>query len=318
MRKFLFVSFAIFMMQESVQALEPVRLSVANLNVTFLAAGVAQKKGFFKEVGLETEVIRMAPPTSIMALSSGDIGYTMGVGSVTRAAISGLPLKVIAGFVDGSAHALVARPEFKSVKELKGRALGVGAYGSADHVVALMMLQHFGIDTDREIKVVALGADRARLAALKQQLVQAIVVSPPTDVEGKRMGFNLLTRANELFSFPIAGLGTTVKRIEERPDEVKRLIKSLIKANRFIRDNRDEAIQILAEWGRTDRESSVASYDSSVKAFSLDGSIPGDGFRLIIHQAKKDAKITRDISLSEVSDFTILREAQRELGVKAR
>ena len=165
MRTFLFVSFAVFMMQESVQAFEPVRLSVANLNVTFLAAGVAQKKGFFKEVGLATEVIRMAPPTSIMALSSGDIGYTMGVGSVTRAAISGLPVKVIAGFVDGSAHALVARPEFKSVKELKGRALGVGAYGSADHVVALMMLQHFGIDTDREIKVVALGADRVRRPA---------------------------------------------------------------------------------------------------------------------------------------------------------
>jgi NitT/TauT family transport system substrate-binding protein len=318
MRKILFVSFAIFIMQDSVQAMERVRLSVANLNVTFLAAGVAQKKGFFKEMGLEVEVIRMAPPTSIMALSSGDIGYTMGVGSVTRAAISGLPVKVIAGFVDGSAHALVALPEFKSVKELKGRTLGVGAYGSADHVVALMMLRHSGIDTDKEIKVVALGADRARLAALKKHLVQAIVVSPPADLEGKRMGFNLLTRAYELFSFPIAGLGTTVRRIEERLDEVKRVSKSLIKANRFIRDNRDGAIQILAEWGGIDRESSAASYDSSVKVFSPDGSIPEDGFRLIIEQAKKDAKITRDISLSEVSDFTILREAQRELGIKGR
>jgi ABC-type nitrate/sulfonate/bicarbonate transport system substrate-binding protein len=318
MRKFLFVSFAIFMMQESVQAMERIRLSVANLNVTFFAAGVAQKKGFFKEVGLETEVIRMAPPTSIMALSSGDIGYTMGVGSVTRAAIRGLPVKVIAGFVDSSAQALVALPEFKSVKELKGRTLGIGAYGAADHVVALMMLQHFGIDTDKEIKVVALGADRARLAALKQQVVHVIVVSPPADFEGKRMGFNVLTKAYELFSFPIAGLGTTVRRIEERPDEVKRVIKSLIKANRFIRDNRDGAIQILAEWGRTDWESTAASYDSTVKVFSPDGSIPEDGFRLIIDQAKKDAKVTRDIPLSEVSDLTILREAQRELGIKGR
>ena len=132
------------------------------------------------------------------------------------------------------------------------------------------------------------------------------------------MGFNLLTRAYELFSFPIAGLGTTVRRIEERLDEVKRVIKSLIKANRFIRDNRVGAIQILAEWGGIDRESSAASYDSSVKIFSPDGSVPEDGFRLIIDQAKKDAKITRDISLSEVSDFTILREAQRELGIKGR
>jgi len=72
------------------------------------------------------------------------------------------------------------------------------------------------------------------------------------------------------------------------------------------------------EWGRTDRESAVSAYDASVKVFNPDGSIPEDGLRLIIDQAKKEMKIGREVALSEVSDVTILDEAQRELGLKGR
>jgi hypothetical protein len=50
--------------------------------------------------------------------------------------------------------------------------------------------------------------------------------------------------------------------------------------------------------------------------FSADDCIPADGLSLLIDQAKKDAKITRDIPLSEIADFSILREEQQELGLR--
>lgn len=106
--------------------------------------------------------------------------------------------------------------------------------------------------------------------------------------------------------------------MKEKPDEVKRMIKAGIKANRYIRQNRDGSIQVLAEWGRSDRENAAASYDSTVKVFNMDGSIPEDGLRTVIEQAKKDLKSNRDVSPSEVSDLSVLREAQRELGIKGR
>lgn len=145
-----------------------------------------------------------------------------------------------------------------------------------------------------------------------------VVVAPSAGAEAKRAGFHLLSRAYELFKFPFVGLGTNVRKIQEKPDEVKRAIKALIKANRYIRQNRDGAIQVLVEWGRTDRESAVSAYDASVKVFNADGSIPEDGLRLVIDQAKKEMKIGREVVLSEVSDVTILGEAQRELGLKDR
>lgn len=61
----------------------------------------------------------MRAATSIAALSSGDIDYTMLRGSVIRAAIRGLPVRLVAGLMDSSPHVLLALPEIKSVKELR-------------------------------------------------------------------------------------------------------------------------------------------------------------------------------------------------------
>jgi ABC-type nitrate/sulfonate/bicarbonate transport system substrate-binding protein len=129
------------------------------------------------------------------------------------------------------------------------------------------------------------------------------------------MGFNLLVRANEIVKFPYMGLGTTVKKIAEKPDEVKRVLKALIRANQFMIANREEAIQILSAWARTDRQNAAAAYEAIWKGFSKNGGIPDDGLRLVIEQAKNDAKITREIGLSEVSDLKPVLQAQKELGL---
>lgn len=304
--------------ESSAVAAEKIRIGVPNPNMTFLPGWVAVKKGFFKDEGLETEVIRMRVPIMVTAISTGDLDYTMVFGSVVRAAIRGLPVKVVTSLLDSSTHALVSQPEFKSVKELKGKSLGVESIGATSDIAARLMFKHFGIDPEKEIKVLGMGPDRARLAALKEKLVQVASLAPPADIEAQKMGFNILARAYELFSFPFAGLATSAKKIKEKPDEVKRVIKALIKANRYIRENRDAAVQALAEWGRVDREVAASAYDSTIKVFSPDGSIPEEGLRLVIEQAKKEANITREIALSEVSDVTILREAQRDLGIKGR
>jgi NitT/TauT family transport system substrate-binding protein len=299
-------------------AAERIRISVTNFNMSFLPSGLAVKRGFFREEGLDAEVIRMNANVAITALASGDTDYTMIFGSVVRAAIRGLPVRVVASLIDGSTHALIGRPEFKSAKELRGRTLGIQAYGATDHVAAMMMLKRLGIDPEKEIKVVALGSAAARLSALKENVVEAAVISPPADEEARKLGFNIMARAYELFTFPFVGLGTNTRKLKENPNEVKRTIKALIKANRFIRHNREGTIETLAEWGRTTPALAAAAYDSAFKVYNLDGNIPDDGLLAVIDQAVKEAKLTRQVAIGEVADTTLLREAQRELEGKAR
>jgi ABC-type nitrate/sulfonate/bicarbonate transport system substrate-binding protein len=106
--------------------------------------------------------------------------------------------------------------------------------------------------------------------------------------------------------------------MKEKPQELKKLIKVLITANRFIREKREESIRVLMEWGRTEKENAADAYDSTWQVFSPDGSLTEDGMRLVIEDGKKALKITRPVPLIEVADASALREAQRELGLKPR
>jgi len=291
------------------------RIAVTNPNMSFLPSGVALKKGFFKDEGLEVEIIRMNVPTIITALVTGDIGYTLLFGSVVRGALRGMPMRALASLLDGSTHALVAKPEYKSGKELKGKTVGIGNFGGTDEVAGRMMLKSFGLDTEKDLKFIALGPDRARLAALKEGLVDVAVIAPPADALGKQMGFNVLLRAYEVFSFPFIGVGANLKTIKEKPEEVKKVVKALVRANRFIREDKEGAVRVLMEWGKVEREHAVASYDSAWKVFSPDGNIPQEGLRLVVEQAKAELKLTREIPVSEIVDLASLRAAQKELGI---
>lgn len=301
-----------------VLAVEKIRISVSgSYNMIFLTAGVAQKKGFFKDQDLDAEIIVMRPPTSIAALSSGDIDYTMLTGSVIRAAIRGLPVRLVAGFMSSSPHVLLARSEIKSVKELKGKKVGIDSYGAATHVLARIIIGRYGLDPDKEIQFLSLGSDSARFAALQQGLTDVVVTSPPWDFEGKKMGYNVLARAYDFVNFPLSGLGVSIKKVQENPGQVKRVVKALLRASRFISENREESARVLMEWGKVEAQHAYASYDSTVKVVSKDGNIPMDGLKLLIDLARKDAKITREISIGEVADFSILYEVQRELGLRS-
>jgi ABC-type nitrate/sulfonate/bicarbonate transport system substrate-binding protein len=299
-------------------ALDRIRIAVSNPNMPNLTVAMAQKNGLFKDEALEAEIIRMNPNVAITALATGDVDYCQLFGAVVGAAIAGLPVRIVAGFLDNWPMTLIAQPELKALKDLKGKTLGISSFGATPDVAARMMIKQAGIDADKEIKILALGSDAARLMALKQRVVDVVVISPPADTQMEKQGYRILARAYELFSFPYLGLGTHTRKIKEKPDEIRRVIKATIRANRFIRDNRDEAVRALIAWGKVEREFAYASYDALRNLFNADGAVPEDGLKLVIEQARRNAKVIREIMPNEVVDLTFLHEAQAELGIKAR
>jgi hypothetical protein len=74
----------------------------------------------------------------------------------------------------------------------------------------------------------------------------------------------------------------------------------------------------MTEWMKIDKEMAAATYESVVKAFSDDLSLPENGLRLLIEEAKRATKVEREVTTNEVADLSILREAQRELGITGR
>jgi NitT/TauT family transport system substrate-binding protein len=305
-----------FTVSHELYGADKTRIAVTNFNLSYLPVGVAIKRSFFKDEGLDVEVIRMNTPNTLSAMLTGDVGYTLLFGSVVRAALRGLPIRAVASLLDSPTYAMIARPEYKTLKELRGKTVGIANFGGTDEVLSKMILKAQGIDVDRELKFIALGTDRARLAALKEGLVDVAIISPPGDTLGRQMGFNVLTRAYDNFNFPFLGIGTNLKSLKDRPQEVRRVTKSLIRANRSIREDKEGAVRVLVDWAKIEREHALASYDSAWKVFSPDGTIQPEGLKLVIDQAKSELKLTRDVPLSEVVDPAPLLDAQRELGIR--
>src|SRR5512132_2256744 len=284
-------------------ALDRIRIAVSNPNMPNLTVAVAQKKGFFKDENIDAEIIRMNPNVAITALATGDVDYCQLFAAVVGGAIAGLPVRIVAGFLDNWPMTLIAQPEYKSLKELKGKTLGISSFGATPDVGARMMLKQAGVDPEKDIKVLALGSDAARLTALKQRVVDVVVISPPADAQMEKQGYKILARAYELFNFPYLGLGTHMRKIKEKPEEIRATIRATIRANRYIRDNRDEAVHALVAWGKVEREFAYASYDALRNLFNADGGVPEDGLRLVIDQARRSAKVTREVAASDVADF---------------
>src|SRR5688572_8990017 len=266
MEKCLLMLVAVFVLHAPVDAADKIRITVSGLSGQFMTFPLAQKRGFLKEEGIEAEIIRISAAAGKAALSGGEVDYSTGIGGTAiGGALSGMPIKVVACFVLAPVLALVARSEIKSVQALKGKTVAVLIFGGVAHFAARAVAKHYGLDPEKDLKYLAVGPPDARFAALSQGLVDAAVLGPPLDFEARKQGFNILARAHDVLVFPETGLVTSVKKIQEKPDEIKRVIRAGIKANRYIRGNRDGTIQFLMDWLKLNREIATATYDGVAK-----------------------------------------------------
>jgi NitT/TauT family transport system substrate-binding protein len=314
MAKLFVALLASFLLQTSAHAEDKIRIGLP-ADAGHFTLPLAQKAGFLREAGIEAELITLTGPVANIALSSGDIDYYTGFGSAMRAMLQGqLPARIVVCYRPSPHFVIVARPEIKSVKDLKGKVFGNNPGGGPD-LVARLIFKHFGMDPDRDIKFTR-GTNDTALARMKQGLMDATALPVPRDYQAIKMGFTVLARAEDLFTYPISGLVAHTKKIKEKPDEVKRVIRAGIKANRYMRANRDGTIPILMSTYRIDKNVATALYDSFVKGFNDDGNLPEDGVRRLIEDTKSVTKVDREITINEVADLSILREAQRDLGIK--
>lgn len=317
MEKLFVTLLTMIVFQTSAGAADKIRISMTGFAGQFMTFPLAQKRGFLKEEGFDAEIIRISAAAGRAALTNGDIDYSTGIGGTAiGGALSGIPIRVVACFVPVPVLCLVALPEFKTVQSLKGKTIAILISGGVAHFAARAMVKNAGLDPEKEMKYLAVGPPDARYAALTQSLVEAAILAPPLDFEARKQGYNLLSRADDVMVLPETGLVAGLKKINDKPDEIRRVIRAGIKANRYIRANRDGTVQFLTEWLKLNREAAAATYDSVVRVYNEDANVCDKGLRSIIDDTKKTMKLSRDVPYSEVADLSILREAQRELAGK--
>ena len=295
------------------EAQEKIRVTYANNSLSFLAAFIARDRGFYAKNGLSAELVQARPTVNIAALVSGDVDYAEVFGSAIRSAARGAPVRAFSTSIKAPFFSLIVNPTIKSFKDLKGRVIGVTSLGGTNQISGRLMLQHFGIDPDRDVKFLAIGEEKFVVEAFKTKRVDAILVAPPFSILMKREGFTALANTADVVSIPLAGLSATVEKIKQNRSQVKRVLKSEIEALRYLREDAAGSIEVIRRRFAMDDAMARESYEVVVNAFSKDGRVDQAGVENLLEIERK-AGLSKTVTIDQVIDASIAEEVLKELG----
>ncbi len=298
-------------------AAEKVLISYSSRTYAFLPAEVAAAKGFFRDEGIEPVLVQMRSQVAVPAMMNGDIQYTLTFGNIMSAALQGMPFKQLAVLTEKPLHHIVARPEIKTIADLKGKRLGTQRIGGSDYLAAEAILQAKGIE-QKDVQMVTLGADEpVRVEMLRKGLVDAVCVSPPGPMRLQREGYNIVGGPKDLkVGSPISAVSITDQRLKENREQAKRLVRAIVRGLRLVRERKDEVVPIMSRWLQQTKEVASESYDLILPSFSPDGGVSDATYQFAVDARLKELKSDKRVPLSQLRDFSLLAEVQKELKLR--
>ena len=295
---------------------EKIRIGISSSSPGFLPTVIAEQKGFFTKYGLASEHIRISLAVAMNALSTGDLDYAVTMAQGIAGAIRGAPVKLLMMTQDRLVFFLMVRPGIQQVTDLRNKTVGISYFGSTTHLVADVIAKRYGLTPGKDIHLLPSGDDNGRIASLEAGRVDAVIGGPPLNMWGAKKNYKVIAWAKDYTNLPQNAVIVTDKKIQQSPDQAKRVIKGTIEALRFIQTNKKESIDILAAYSRSDRETAVGMFEAYFPAYSRDGTMTDEALQAAVDDALIRAKLDKKIPLSQVADRSLLIEAQRELGLK--
>jgi NitT/TauT family transport system substrate-binding protein len=176
-------------------------IAVSNPDMSFLSGGVAQYQGYFKDEGLDVEVLQMNANVSVAALAAGNVDYNLILQSVVTANLRGLPLKIAGILIERPNHVVVVHPTIQKFGDLKNKKIAISSFGSLVDILARLTAAHFNLDPKSDVQFVAAGSSSARVAQLQAGVVQAAFVTPPGNLRAEASGIQDIVERQGLISF---------------------------------------------------------------------------------------------------------------------
>lgn len=269
---------------------------------------VAMRKGFYKDEGMDVDKVQMQPALGVKALISGDVDYLLAWGSALRAAVTGVPVKAVVGIAGRPLHVLVARPEIKTPKDLKGRVIGVDSIAGTVDYLARVAVRHFGLEPERDVKIIVTGESPTRLAALHSGAIDATPIDVAFAVKAEDEGFRRLVYLGDLIELPLSGIAVTDQKLQTHREQVRKVVRATMRGTRYFKQNRNDTVQMLADYLRITPTQAAKAYDTSVNSFSNDGMISDKGVQLDVQLTKERLKLTKEIPLSQLVDWSLVKE----------
>jgi NitT/TauT family transport system substrate-binding protein len=214
-------------------AADRLRIAYSSISAAYTGIWVARDAGLFAKEGLEDQIIFIPSATQLaQVLVAGDVDIaSLGGGPVMAASLSGADLKVIGNNVNKLIFSIHAKPEVKSLEELRGKRIAVSRFGSSADIAARTALRKFNMDPTKDVNLMQLGTMSNMFGALKSGAVEASVVSPPTQFLSEKMGFKEIVSITEMdLAYPNPSMAVRGELIRTKPDLIDRFMRAACSA----------------------------------------------------------------------------------------
>jgi len=214
---------------------------------------IVKDKGLFGKYGLSSEIIYISGGSiNVQVLVSGNLDFSQLSGAPGAAAnLSGADIVYIAAFLDKLNYQLVTRPEIKSTEQLKGKKLGVSRFASSADFGLRAMLKKLGLDPAREVSILQIGDEPARLAAVKSGNIDGTVMNAPFGIEAERQHLYILADSLKMgIPFFNTGILATRRFLDQNEAKTLNLLRAYLEAIKVFKTDKEYSLKAMAQFTR--------------------------------------------------------------------
>lgn len=230
---------------------------------------IAQEKGFFKKNGLDISLTHIPTNQAMQALIGGKIHFTTVGPQVVEASLAGADTVYIMGVINSFVLSMYAKPEIASVKALSGKTIGATNKGTPTDFAARLILKQNGLVADTDVKFAYLKEIPALVAALKEGIIDAAMLSAPSTLTARNFGLKELVNITaQKIPYAQHSIATTKSYIAANQDTVRRFVRAAAEALDYTRKNRAEVLPVMSKFTKiTDPAQLNEALDAYEKAW---------------------------------------------------
>jgi ABC-type nitrate/sulfonate/bicarbonate transport system substrate-binding protein len=294
----------------------PVRIGIVSRSTLDMPFYVARDRGFFREEGLEAEMVLMRASLTVQAMLAGSIDFGTATGTAVSATVNGADVRVVMAMSDTPSFDLFALPSITSVQQLRGKKIGVAGIGGLTEILARQILIANQIPPD-QVTFLPLGASDVTYVSLKAGVIDATMLQIPQNFLAQDEGFRKLASGADVYRVVQGGLTTSKATISERSELVTKTIRAALRAVRLIRNDKKYALEFMKgpylDLGKERERFTERAYEAAVQGYVLSGVVDEKLQREMITVAAQRSKSAQSLPPERVFDFSFARKATETL-----
>jgi len=299
------------------QELKKIHVAIPAVTPSVSTFAVAKERGYYREEGLDVELVAMPSAVGTQALIGGNVKFSTLGGASLPPILRGAPMRFLFATFSRPMFWLFGKPEIRSIADLKGKKIGISSLGSGPDSILRDLLKKHGLDGGRDVVILPVGSGTARFYALQAGSVDAAMLSIPAIFMAQDAGFRQLISFVDQDLVELQGsILTTNQLLESEPALAEKFVRGSLKGFLTFRDNRPASIQVLTKFLRLKEDMVAKIYDVFKPGMTPDGTINETLQRKSIEHIIERVGVKEPPPLDKVFDFAIARKVNNQLRAK--